>query len=42
VIITKSLSPAEFLKEAHLLSEDIRETKIREIDPLKIKEMWEG
>ena len=42
VIITKSLSPAEFLKEAHLLSEDIRKTKIREIDPLKIKEIWEG
>lgn len=41
VIISKSLSPEEFLKEAHLLAEDIRKTKIRKIDPLKIKEIWE-
>lgn len=41
VIISKSLSPEEFLKEAHLLAEDIRKTKIRKIDPLMIKEIWE-
>jgi len=42
VVISKSLSPEEFLEEAHSLAEDIRRTKIREINPLKIKEMWEG
>jgi AbrB family looped-hinge helix DNA binding protein len=42
VIISKPLSPDEFLEEAHSLAEDIRKTKIREIDPLKIKEMWKG
>lgn len=42
VIISKPLSPEEFLEEAHILAEDIREKKIREIDPLKIKKMWEG
>lgn len=41
VIISKSLSPEEFLKEAHLLAEDIRKTKIRKTDPLKIKEIRE-
>ncbi len=41
VIISKSLSPEEFLEEAHLLAEDIRKTKIRKIDPLKIKQIWE-
>ena len=38
----KPLSPEEFLKEAHNLADDIRRTKIREIDPLKVKKMWEG
>jgi AbrB family looped-hinge helix DNA binding protein len=42
VIISKPLSPEEFLEEARILAEDIRRTKIREIDPLKIKKMWEG
>jgi AbrB family looped-hinge helix DNA binding protein len=37
VVISKSLSPEEFLEEAHSLAEDISSTKIREIDPLKIK-----
>lgn len=41
VIISKSLSHEEFLEEAHLLAEDIRKTKIRKIDPLKIKQIWE-
>ncbi len=37
VVISKPLSPEEFLEEAHSLAEDISRTKIREIDPLKIK-----
>jgi len=42
VIISKPLSPEEFLEEARILAEDIRRTKIRAIDPLKIKKMWDG
>ena len=36
-LISKLLSPEEFLEEAHILAEDIKRTKVREIDPLKIK-----
>jgi AbrB family looped-hinge helix DNA binding protein len=36
-LISKPLSPEEFLEEAHILAEDIKRTKVREIDPLKIK-----
>lgn len=41
-LISKPLSPEEFLEEAHILAEDIKRTKVREIDPLKIKKMWEA
>jgi AbrB family looped-hinge helix DNA binding protein len=36
-LISKLLGPEEFLEEAHILAEDIKRTKVREIDPLKIK-----
>lgn len=36
-LISKPLSPEEFLEEAHILAEDIKRTKVREIGPLKIK-----
>ena len=36
-LISKLLSPEEFLEEAHILAEDIKRTKVREIDPLKIR-----
>ncbi len=40
IIITKPISPREFIKEAEDLAKKIKKTKVREIAPLKIKEMW--
>jgi len=40
IIITKPISPREFIKEAEDLAKKIKKTKVREIDPLKIKEIW--
>ncbi len=40
LVISKPISPEEFLKEAEELQDKVKETKVTDVEVLKVKEMW--
>jgi len=42
LVISKELTPDEFIREARGLQEEIRASKSESVEPLKVKEVWKG
>jgi len=41
-VISKELTPEEFIEEARGLQEEIRASKSESVEPLEVKEVWKG
>jgi len=42
IVLSKKLSPEEFIEEVHILQREIEASKRGEMEPLKVKEIWRG
>ncbi|MFQ5710972.1 MAG: AbrB/MazE/SpoVT family DNA-binding domain-containing protein [Candidatus Geothermarchaeales archaeon] len=42
IVLTKKLSPEEFIAEAHILQGEIEASKTGEMESLKPREIWRG
>jgi len=42
LILSKELTPEEFIEEARRFQEEIKASKLEKVEPLKVKEIWKG